>query len=336
MFQRRRTTLKQQQGPGSQRKTMKQRGGKMFAEEGKEQYYYIDEARADIWRAKIDSSDLKSIFKKIGLTDKDPLHRTSVEQDLVIEYQDELFDLALQIAAENTEVKLDKKQDLILNAGVNNKKKTEVINYILDVAKLVLSVESLPTEKSKITIFTDENDTLTRMFIFPARLRNIFIESLANILKTLNTFKEIIEKMTDEDSISILANYFEANLGSNMSLQTSLIFPRDGFFLGQPTAGLPTSTRKLSDFFKGLINHLKEFMKNESLPEVKELSDTTTKKPLWEKITALVYVYYEKKELEKLLTIVKALPVTDENNRQIRHFVLHLCHKLMTDTTGTE
>jgi len=335
MFQRRRTTLKQQQGPGSQRKTMKQRGGKMFKEGGKENYYYIDEARADTWRAKINSSKLKAIFENIGLTDKDPTHRTSEQQDLVIEYQDELFDLALQIAADILKIDPKNKQELILKAEENNKKKNDVIDYILDVAKLVLSVESLPTEKSKITIFTDENDTLTRMFIFPARLRNIFLESLANILKTLNTFKEIIEKMTDEDSISILANYFEANLGSNMSLQTSLIFPRDGFFLGQPTAGLPTSTRKLSDFFKGLINHVKDFMKNEPLPEVKELSDTTNK-PLWEKITAIVYIYYEKNQLDNLKEKVKALPGTGENNKQIRHFVLHLCHKLKTDTTETK
>ena len=325
---------------------MKQRGGKMFAENGKENYYYIDDARADTWRAKINSSKLKAIFQNIGLTDKDPSHRTAADQDLIIEYQDELFYLALQIAADILKIDMSDKQKIIQAAEANNSQTATVMEYILDVGKLVLSIDTIPLVKENITKMQRlTKDNITRLFVFPARLRNMFIESLVNVFKVLDTFKDIISQNKSTDTINILGDFFDANVRSNMTLQTSLIYHRDGFYLGQPTNSSPVGPQE-SSFFRLFVGELQTLISMSDIPEVKDLigdriinkeKDTVIKNvPLWEKITALVYIYYEKNELEKLLTIVKALPVTDENNRQIRHFVLHLCHKLKTDTTETK
>ena len=324
---------------------MKQRGGKIFAEEGKENYYYIDDARADTWRAKINSSKLKSIFENIGLTDKDPSHRTAADQDLVIAYQDELFYLALQIAADILKIDMSDKQKIIQAAEANNSQTATVMEYILDVGKLVLSIETIPSTTENITKMQRlTKDNITRLFVFPARLRNMFIESLVNVFKVLDTFKDIISQNKSTDTINILGDFFDANVRSNMTLQTSLIYHRDGFYLGQPTNASPVGPQE-SSFFRLFVGELQTLMIMSELPAVKDLTGERiinkeknkimNNVPLWEKITALVYVYYEKKQLDDLKEKVKALPVTEENNRHIRYFVMHLCHKLETDTPET-
>ena len=319
----------------------------MIAEEGKENYYYIDTTRADTWIKKINSSNLGPIFGTIKLTDSGDGFRSSADQDKVIEYQDELFDLALQIAADILGIDPKDKPDLILNAEENNKKYAEVIEYILDIAKLVLSTDSIPDiESNKTKMQYVKKDNITRLLVFPARVRNMFIESLVNVFKTLDTFKDIInQSKTKQSSIDVLGDFFDANVRGNMTLQTSVIYQRDGFYLGQPTNASPVGPQE-SSFFRLFVGELQTLMIMSELPAVKDLigdriinkekNKVMTNVPLWEKITALIYVYYEKKQLDDLKEKVKALPVTDENNRQIRHFVLHLCHKLETDTTGTE
>ena len=225
-----------------------------------------------------------------------------------IEHQDELFDIALTIIKSEFASKgftANTPQEIITRATSVNGQRVMAKNYLDDVQRLIAfkkeEVGSDPTKLQRI-----ESESLATLLLFPARLNNVFIQSLANLFILLKKDRSILEQIQDPSILDIAVAQYSANIHGNAYLQTANPL-RDGFYMNQ---GINDFKKILDDGF------LKKFLA--------KIIATTPAVPLqrnsdWENITALVFKWYvdktswEEDHVPGLLNLFKEKSTVDDS-----------------------
>lgn len=190
--------------------------------------------------------------------------RTIEQHFQILEHQDELFGLALSIIA--TKVGLSRGytvQDIVDRAAVINAQRGAMMEYINDVEKLVNFKNELVTEIMKTRrlattklgqIRADSDEKLSTLLLFPDRLKNVFVQSLASILIVLKRDDTVLKQST-QDTIDITNAQYMSHVYGSAYVQTAFK-PRDGFFIAEATKDFAKELEEPSGrapFFKELI-----------------------------------------------------------------------------------
>ena len=229
-------------------KAEKQRGGAAW--------YIIPEPRKSDWNTYLDAhTDLKA---KFGFITGDT---RTVEQHLqILECQDELFAIARGIIVSKLGLTESyTSQDVVNNVTDINAKRAEMMEYINDVETLVnFKITTDPTNKTKLDqIRGDADETLSTLLIFPDRLKNVFIQSLASILIVLKQ-DETVLKQSNNNTIDITNSQYMSHVYGSAYVQTAFK-PRDGFFLAESAQGFAKELEApdgRAPFFKELITEI--------------------------------------------------------------------------------
>ncbi|NDE15514.1 hypothetical protein EBZ80_11345 [bacterium] len=118
-----------------------------------------------------------------------------------LERQDELFELALDIIKQGLGSLAINSAAIVRNAVAIDTRRSELLEYLKDAESLVafrgspLPSTTLPQRSAAATasqentkfgmIYGDRSETLSTLLLFPARVRNVFLEALANIIVSL-------------------------------------------------------------------------------------------------------------------------------------------------------
>jgi hypothetical protein len=226
MFRRLRTSQKQRQH--SQRHTYKQRGGAPW--------YQIPASRAAEW-----AEPLRQIgISAIPNTDRDIPTKRMDEYFMALEKQDELFDIAIKLIA--AKLGLPAKYSASDIARIPDidapAKRTEMLAYVDDVEQLVnLAIDRDETDTDNLTklqeIRSAGDEPLSTLLLFPKRLNNVFVQSLANILIVLKADQSILRDAALNPTMTYAAAVqYDANVRGNAYFQTSRNL-RDGFYMSQ-------------------------------------------------------------------------------------------------------
>jgi len=222
-----------------------------------------ENARANKLKNKIDASDtqdIKNILNywfsasrggRVTSTDCESVVRSYFAG---IEHQDELFDIVINILKNEEYVA----GDILKNATDIDTNKTEAMKYIRDIEQFMLFAKkkaATTSEQSKLDrIVGPEGETLSELLMYPKRLNNVFIQSLANIFILFKAKREILTQIKTPALRGLAVAEYKANLYSNVWLLTSNEF-RDGFYLDQPENDFKTSMETFwPDLFKELAN----------------------------------------------------------------------------------
>jgi len=221
----------------SVRKTKKQRGGAPWK--------IPDGDRLGKWEAEINlltdaklKSDLLPLVTAGGIRGDESKKKRLESYLTAIEHQDELFDMALaliktDLKSKRIEVSTDDK--ILENAMVIDNEKALAKLYIEDVEKMITFKQATETEGnlSKLQSINKPEEHLSALLLFPERLNNIFIQSLANLFVLLKKNPGNRGKITtNESTIRLATDQYISNIYANAYLLTSFDL-RDGFFLSQ-------------------------------------------------------------------------------------------------------
>lgn len=228
----------------SVRKTRKQRGGANFRTPE------LGEHR-ESWTIKINELSPALKTKLLPLVDAgDTSDEARLEAYIsAIEHQDELFDIATNLireyVSETIRIELNSDADIINNAESINENKGILKSYIEDVEKMVSfvlteaekakysAVEAEGPGKSKLELIIDKQEPVSNLLIFPDRLKNIFIQSLANLFILLKNNQDNLSNIIKNNAtINIAVDQYISNIYANAYLLTSHEL-RDGFYLNQ-------------------------------------------------------------------------------------------------------
>lgn len=119
-----------------------------------------------------------------------------------LERQDELFELALDIIKGKLDSLAINSAAIVRNADAIDTRRSELLEYLKDAESLVafqgspLPVRTQPPPTAQVATASQQNtkfgmiygnrtETLPTLLLFPARVRNVFLEALANIIVSL-------------------------------------------------------------------------------------------------------------------------------------------------------
>ena len=266
---------------------MKQRGGAAW--------YLIPEARKADWDSVLPA--------ELAFVTADT--RTMEQHFQILEHQDTLFGLALSIIA--SKVGLSKGysvQDIVNAAAAINAQRDAMMEYIKDVEQLVnFKIETSTDAKSKLEqIREDSDESLSSLLLFPDRLKNVFIQSLASILIVLKQDDTVLNQSTP-DTIDITNAQYISHVYGSAYVQTAFK-PRDGFFIAETSQGFAKELEEPEGrppFFKELITEINKLNKTvtvgnagDKIFQVRE-SDClrNIEESHWGVITAHVFLAYK-------------------------------------------
>ena len=274
----------------------------------------------DIWKTILAGKSIDiplTLDNKKTSDDPEEIVRAMGEWLECIEKQDEIFEALLNYFTQML-LKIPKGThwtsiDITRNISTINKPSARnlMVSYINDVEQMVNFniVKSSSQDKLDYTKLEDiknqPSESLASLLIFPKRLSNIFINSLANLFITLNLDDTILSQVIvsgtqlDRDSVTLIAEQFESNIRGNAFLQTARAL-RDGFYLGQ-TKGefgdVMYNDGSTTTFFQQLIYYLhkyktspKEFIFNE---DAVDGSMTTVKDYSYGLLAAHIFFVYK-------------------------------------------
>jgi len=229
---------------------MKQRGGAAW--------YIIPEARKADWNTVLPT------LLPIDLAFVTADTRTMEQHFQILEHQDELFGLALSIIASKVGLSTEYTvQDIVDAAAAINAQRGAMMEYIKDVEQLVnfkIETSSAVIYKNQLNltklkqIREDSDETLSSLLLFPDRLKNVFVQSLASILIVLKRDDTVLKQSTP-DTIDITNSQYIAHVYGSAYVQTGFK-PRDGFFIAEMTKDFAKELEEPSGrppFFKELI-----------------------------------------------------------------------------------
>lgn len=247
----------------------------------------------------------------------DNAERTAIMKEWfqIIEFQDVLFasvvDIILQQLGLPNKSLLTSKH-ITDSIDAINARKADFMVYIRDVENLVnFNIINIGIGHNRLDYTKLEDirnlpsETLASLLIFPQRLSNIFINSLATIFVALNADNYILTQLVDAagrrslDAVELLAEQYESNVKGNALLQTARPL-RDGFFLGQPKEEINHelyNDEESGPFFRELIELIYE-MRNYTRDNIfREVTDGTNqivnlKQYSWARIAAHVFLAY--------------------------------------------
>ena len=181
----------------------------------------------------------------------------------ILKRQDELFDTALSLIAKQLELPAAyTTDDIINNIEIIDGRRGEMMFFIDDAERLInlnLDTDIDATEGStKLQEIRGSTvEPLSTLLLYPKRLNNIFIQSLANIIITFKHDPTFLEQCSKSDALlRVGAVQLESTVRGNAYLQTAHDL-RDGFFLNH---GIKTFNNEFSsgggDFWYNFLKHI--------------------------------------------------------------------------------
>ena len=234
-----------------------------------------------------------------------------------IEKQDEIFEALLNYFTQTllnipngkhwSSIYITKNISMINDPAQKNR----LNEYINDVERMVNfnTVTTSGPDKLAYTKLEDiknqPSESLASLLIFPKRLSNIFINSLANLFITLKLDDTILQQINDskgplqDDSVKLIAEQFESNIRGNAFLQTARAL-RDGFYLGQTKGDFGDvlyNRGNAPTFLQELISHLYNYRNIQAGQIFTELDADGNPEPLkeytWARLAAHIFFVYK-------------------------------------------
>jgi len=368
-LQRTRTTLSlRQRENGGRRLTAKK--ARVSVQTGGAAWYAAFGDRKDVWKAaKLGDKTVGELF---------PLHfgdpaisdvekpKMLEEHFQILEMQDELFDVALNLirAKVKRDLSLGELTDdvIVAQSAAIDALKEECLKYIDDVEGLVnFKIDKTINDtngRTKLQDVRSDTETLSTLLLFPTRLNNIFVRTLADILIVINTKPSLLNDFKTIGLRKIAVAQYESNIYGNAFLSTAKKL-RDGFYLDQGAAQFSTEMEK-NNFWEELFT---------DIGEPSTIKNLTTAS--WADLTKrFFFIYKSNKEnlepsvfLKKYLNDVEqitlkkpldraSLPNEEYNTEQVRgditygdlllkiddetlQFILHLAYTIRTNQENT-
>ena len=343
----------------SQRMTLKQKGGASLVN-----WPTVGEERKAAWKEALDKTPFRDILEP--KTEKKAEHLELWFR--AMENQDELFDIAQQLMLKAA--KLEDPTDAGLqqkivdtDPAVLENRRTELVQFLADVESMVnFNKKAGKSNVTKLTqISRNKTEPLLTLFLFPKRLHNMFLESLASIFVTLKSDQRILSQMKNPTLTNVAAAQYRSYVLSNIMTHTGMI-QRDGYYLDYPCTQTKNDfVANISDKF--YTNLLVEINKNIDLPfeklftnegECTHFIETWS----WEVIAAHVFLAYKLDKLPQVLSVFntecktskeKKDEYSDMTVRGVRfgnilsnmsysklEFILHLCQKITQATSSLQ
>ena len=219
--------------------------------------YFIPAVRRADWQEALQTANLADVFPNIWDDARGgPTVEASSKMEeffATLERQDELFEMALNIIRNKLGPLAQNSDTIVRNAVAIDSRRAELLEYLKDAEALVVFKGSparraaSPQNTKFGTIYNTRTETLPTLLLFPARVRNVFLEALANIIvylddATLGLLAEDAAQLIMKDQ---LESYAQAYAYSMTARQL-----RDGFYVAQTTAEYATS---MTTFWRDLI-----------------------------------------------------------------------------------
>ncbi|NBO20128.1 MAG: hypothetical protein EBV03_13095, partial [Proteobacteria bacterium] len=231
--------------------------------------YFIPAARRADWQEALAGSRLASVFPNIW---EDARGGTTVansakaaEYFATLERQDELFELAIDIIKTKLGPQAINSDAIVRNAAAIDSRRSGLLEYLKDAEALVAfkgsslptvvlsprRAAALPTPQNTKTkfgmIYSDRTETLPTLLLFPARVRNVFLEALANIIVYLDD--ATIELLAEDAAKQILKDQLDSYAQAYAYSMTARPL-RDGLYVAQTTDEYATI---MTSFWRDLI-----------------------------------------------------------------------------------
>lgn len=289
------------------RHTKKQKGGAPF--------YTIPQARIEDWRKAISDKGLTESLETL-FEDRERL----VGRDIdvmnhyvnILERQDDLFASALDII--RNKLNITSTDDIIARTDVIDaeSRRTEFMPYLDDVETLINFIvdETVDPEHgaTKLQQIRSTDEPLSTLLLFPARLQNVFIQSLARICVELLKDDSILAKLTSLGAQTILAEQYKAYTHST-AYQLTARDLRDGFFLNQ---GVNDFKAEVDKFWRDFVSELIKLPEDkDSLFRQSVGCPRSLKAVSWGYIAAHIYGLAKLGTLDELLSIFSENCATD-------------------------
>lgn len=297
----RRTTMKKQKGGYIESIVLEQHGGadmKVVASE--------NDVRKGYWADVLEDEDLQFLRTDYGTpTTTDEEKQLRLKNYLtIVSRQDDLFTYALEAMSLHLSALIQKEKGVTVNITVGdynsmkgyaafiNSKKDIMIPYLEDVERLVNF--TVGTEDTKIRQIKQE--PLTTLLLFPWRVNNVFVQSIAKILTGLKQNDSILTAIRAEQDVGVvtrgqkqelhdlLASQWESFAMSQAYSLTAKEL-RDGFYLGQGIQEFKDDLQR-ETFWKSLAEKIGTIP---AIPACKNLKEPTT----WVDIVCGVYGLYK-------------------------------------------
>lgn len=223
--------------------------------------YEIPATRRADWQTALSSSPLSAVFPNLWDVERGgrtaPLPQKMEEYLATLERQDELFELALDVIKEKLGPLAINSAAIVRNAAAIDAQRDTLLEYLKDAESLVafqgssLPGRTLPARAATPAaasqqntkfgmIYGDRTETLPTLLLFPARVRNVFLEALANIIVSLA-----------DDTVALLGvpaaqQIFKDQLESYAQAYAYTMTARplrDGFYIKQTQAEYATLMR---------------------------------------------------------------------------------------------
>jgi len=265
-----------------------------------------DEVRKGYWADVLEDEDLQFLRMDYGTpaaTDAEKQMRLN-NYLTIISRQDDLFTYALEAMALHLSALIQKEKGVTVNIAVGdynsmkgyaafiNSKKDIMIPYLEDVERLVNF--RVGTEDTKLNQI--KREPLTTLLLFPWRVNNVFVQSIAKILVGLKQNDSTLAAIRTEQDVGpitrgqkqelhdLLASQWESFVMSQAYSLTAKEL-RDGFYLGQ---GIQDFKNDLQDetFWKSMSEKIGTIP---AIPACKDLKSPAT----WVDIVCGVYGLYK-------------------------------------------
>jgi len=282
--------------------------------------------------------DWKEAIQKEGL---DPIlpglfaPKTSVKPDhlelwfRILEHQDELFDAALQIMLKKAGIDTAgalEQQILGLDQESLEQNRDSLLAPLLDVQKMVKFNKNTSSNATKLSqiITNKKSEPLLSLFLFPKRLHNMFLESLAGVLVSLHGDSQMLEQLTNPTLVDVAAAQYRAYVLSNIMMSTGTV-QRDGYFLDFPVTGIKQGfvSNTVDTFYSDMLTEilakkdapLEALFRNED-PECPRYIDDWR----WGKLTAHIFLAYKLGSLDTILSLFTTECTTQTIRLETRYY----------------
>jgi len=300
-----RNTYTRRQRPRSLRVTQKrQRGGVRL-----DNWPDVGD-RSDEWKSALATSvvakDLETLFMpKDETNDTKPEHLELWFR--VLERQDDLFDIALEIMTKKVVDGSGSEflQKIIAtDPATIEEQRAKLVAYLTDVEKMVnFNHDTGKTGTTKLhQIIDNKSEPLLSLFLFPNRVHNMFIESLANIFVALKNDSQMLTHIKNPFLATVVAAQYKSYVLSN-SMTTTGMIQRDGYYLDYPCTKLKNDfVANISDtFYITMLTEIDLDLQYDELFSNKEGCTYYIDDWGWPKIAAHIFLAYKAGGLTDIL-----------------------------------
>lgn len=294
-------------------------------------WYKIPEERKADWEAAVSASDISNILLPVIQTGE----ITPLAYIELLARQNDLFKMAFDIIRDKLkkviEDKIKQKEDKTeqekdleeLQEGITDPfilvkyseeiKATsgELMNYIDDVEKLI--IKSTEGGDTKLGSIRSQQEDIFELLLFPDRLQNLLIKSVANLCIMLVKDENYALVKKPELSSILLKQY--SSYAESLARSQTAIGIRDGYYLSQDIKKLEatnlinlsmgdhvkdSSNESLSAFWKDFISTLNKATDDTTLFSIKTAAcERYINKMSWGEIAANIFLQYKRGDFKE-------------------------------------